>query len=96
MPPFQGKTTRELYQNIVQGKGINYVPKIHGASDELNDFLSKLLKYESKDRASAQQAIKHIWILFKQDSNKNLIKDLFLNKILTFVKRNKFLKLLAF
>ena len=35
VPPFQGRSTRELYQNIVEGADINYVPKIAGGSSEV-------------------------------------------------------------
>jgi len=56
---------------------------------QLNDLLSKLLKYNKAERISAEFAIKHIWILLKQDTNKSIVKELFLNKFLTFVTKNK-------
>lgn len=36
VPPFQGRTPRELYENIIQGASINYIPTIHSASDEVD------------------------------------------------------------
>ena len=66
-----------------------FVPSIPGASEELNDFLSKLLKYEKSERISAQNAIKHIWILLKSPTNSLVIKDLFLKNISAFMNRSK-------
>jgi len=35
VPPFQGQTHRELYENILHGFSINYIPKVQGASKEV-------------------------------------------------------------
>ena len=96
VPPFQGRSARELYQNIVKGSSINYVPRIPGASEELNDLLARMLRYDKNERISAEHALKHMWVVLKQDSNKTIVKDLFLNKVLHFISKSKFLKLLAF
>lgn len=88
-PPFQGRTQRELYLNIIQGQSYGYVPVIPDGSAELNDFLSKLLKYDKSERISAQNAIKHIWILLKSPTNSLVIKDLFLKNISAFMNRSK-------
>ena len=36
VPPFQGRNPRELYENIIHGASINYVPRIQGASIEVS------------------------------------------------------------
>lgn len=36
VPPFPGRDPREVYENIMQAASINYVPKIQGASDEVD------------------------------------------------------------
>lgn len=36
VPPFQGRNHRELYENIIHGASINYVPKIQNASVEVD------------------------------------------------------------
>ena len=95
-PPFQGRTQRELYLNIIQGQTHRFVPSIPQATAELNDLLAKMLKYDKSERISAQNAIKHIWILLKSSTNGPAIKDFFLKNITSFLNKSKFLKLLSF
>jgi calcium-dependent protein kinase len=40
IPPFMGRTTRELYQNIVSGFPGGTMPKLDGASPEVDQFLT--------------------------------------------------------
>lgn len=102
VPPFNGRDARELYENIIHGASINYVPKVQGASDLLNDLLAKMLKYDKNERIPAHQAIRHVFILVKQAQSAfeavpaKVLDDLFLNRIADFLKKNKLLKLFAF
>lgn len=64
---------------------------------QLNDLLAKMLKYDKNERISAQKALKHVFIIIKQSAaDKSVLDDLILNRIISFLKRNNFLKLLAF
>ena len=55
-----------------------------------------MLKYDKNERISACKAISHVFILFNQPTNKCILEDLVMNRIVPFVKKNKFLRLLAF
>ena len=56
-----------------------------------------MLKYDKNERISAQKALKHVFIIIKQSAaDRSVLDDLILNRIISFLKRNNFLKLLAF
>jgi len=69
VPPFPGRDPREVYENIMQAASINYVPKIQGASDELNDLWSRMLRYDKNERISAQSALNHVYLIIKGSNN---------------------------
>mmetsp|Transcript_88774 Transcript_88774/g.286894 ORF Transcript_88774/g.286894 Transcript_88774/m.286894 type:complete len:570 (+) Transcript_88774:123-1832(+) len=61
-PPFQGRTDAEVIQNVKRG---NYAFK--GATwdvvgDVAKDMVRRMLKFNPQERASAQQALQHVYI----------------------------------
>ena len=64
--PFHAKKDQETFNNI---KKINYVMKSH-FSDELKDFIAKILKKNPAERMSLEEALEHTWI--KQYERENL------------------------
>lgn len=62
-PPFNGKTDKDIFQAILEGKFSFPEKKWSHISDEAKDLVSKLLEYDPEKRISARQALSHPWIL---------------------------------
>lgn len=71
IPPFRGSNEKELYQKII--KGVYSFPdltknmesteqKVPGyISEGAKDIINVMIKYEGKDRMSADELLKHDW-----------------------------------
>lgn len=59
--PFQGKTDVETLQNVRRGNYAFQGPLWEQVSEDAKDLVRKLLKYNSPERLTAQEALAHPW-----------------------------------
>ena len=61
--PFNGSTSDEIFAAIVIGKF--YYPQwtATGLSEEVKDFINRLLVVDPRRRMSAKQALRHPWFM---------------------------------
>ena len=76
--PFNGKNNIEIFQNIKDGDICKDSADYKSLSNEVKDFLSKLLKVKPDDRISAEEALQHQWL---KDRNRNRMS---ITKIINF------------
>ncbi len=63
MPPFNGQTDQEIMKKVRIGKFSFSDPCWSNISDKCKDFITQLLVYDIDKRISAEEALKHPWIL---------------------------------
>ena len=79
-PPFDGKNTNEIFDNILEGE-LNLETKDWAKiSNDAKDLIKKLLEKNPKKRISPFEAMKHPWII-KYAKNNNNNEDESFNKI---------------
>ena len=78
--PFNGKTNKEIFQNIKKGEFDIKMPPWNSISKNAKDLICKLLEIDIKKRISAEEALKHIW--FKENKSKELFNKIE-NKVIT-------------
>ncbi|KAJ6360008.1 hypothetical protein OIU77_004087 [Salix suchowensis] len=62
-PPFYGETVEEIFQAVVRGN-LRFPPKVfRDVSPEAKDLLRKMICRDVSRRFSAEQALRHPWIL---------------------------------
>ncbi|KAL7461381.1 hypothetical protein ACHAXS_001800 [Conticribra weissflogii] len=59
-PPFNGDTDPDIFAAIKRG---HFEFPQHGFSDEAKDFINSLLRRDPRKRLSAEDALKHPWIM---------------------------------
>lgn len=64
-PAFMGSTEEEIKQKIIEGNLSLDSSIWEVVTDEAKDLVKWLLSYDSDDRPSAADAIKHVW--FQKD-----------------------------
>ena len=80
-PPFDGKNTNEIFDNI-QGGELDLKSKDWlKISNEAKDLIRKLLEKNPKNRISPFDAMKHPWIVKYSNKNININEDENFNKI---------------
>lgn len=62
-PPFKGRRDREVLAAVRKGKYTLSGPRWETVSDAAKDFIRRLLVYNPAKRMSAEQALKHPWLL---------------------------------
>lgn len=62
-PPFEGSTTRDLFNSILDQPLSFDAPSWEHVSDEAKDFVSRLLDKDMGSRATAAEALQHPWFL---------------------------------
>ncbi|SCU82626.1 LADA_0C06876g1_1 [Lachancea dasiensis] len=67
--PFSGSTQNELYKQICAGSYHEGPLKDYRISDDARDFIESFLQVNPRERMSAENALRHPWILAAQDSN---------------------------
>ncbi|KAI2494611.1 serine/threonine protein kinase [Fragilaria crotonensis] len=60
--PFMGRSQKELFRKIVEGKYEFDEESFAGVSDEAKDLVSKMLVRDPDKRISASDALKHPWL----------------------------------
>lgn len=82
-PPFAGKTESEIYKNIIKGEYSMSLPSLKYISNELRDFIKRLLEYNPEKRMTAEEALSHQWFevtkineMFKSGNKKSIQKYL--------------------
>eukprot|EP00485_Elphidium_margaritaceum_P001610 CAMPEP_0202689094 /NCGR_PEP_ID=MMETSP1385-20130828/4437_1 /ASSEMBLY_ACC=CAM_ASM_000861 /TAXON_ID=933848 /ORGANISM="Elphidium margaritaceum" /LENGTH=633 /DNA_ID=CAMNT_0049344181 /DNA_START=36 /DNA_END=1937 /DNA_ORIENTATION=+ len=95
MPPFNGRTHREILQNIQrsQSRKLKY-PKNSVLTKSAKDFIEKLLCFDVEKRLSAADALKHEWICCDSASTANLSGD-YLSSLKKFNYGNKLQRVLV-
>lgn len=61
--PFDSDSPYELYQMVITADYEFFSPEFDEISDEAKDFISKLLQPDPKNRMTANDALKHPWII---------------------------------
>ena len=83
-PPFKGKNMKEIFKKILAYE-ISFDNKIfHSITDSALDLIKKMIEFDSDKRISAEEALKHPFILLS-DSN-SLIDEKTANDILNNIK----------
>jgi calcium-dependent protein kinase len=64
-PPFHGKNYTEIFEKILEGKLINQIEnsEFKKISPLAKDIISKMLTYDPEHRISAEDGIRHPWIV---------------------------------
>jgi calcium-dependent protein kinase len=63
IPPFNGASDQEIMKKVKSGKFSFADPVWATISDMAKDFISQLLTLDQYKRPSAEQALKHPWIV---------------------------------
>jgi calcium-dependent protein kinase len=66
VPPFNGRTDREIIDRVRQGKYSISLPAFKNISDSGKDLLQKMLIYDPQKRPSAEECYNHHW--FKKEN----------------------------
>ncbi|KAH8481177.1 hypothetical protein H0E87_031217 [Populus deltoides] len=62
-PPFYGETVEEIFEAVIRGN-LRFPPKVfRNVSPEAKDLLRKMICRDVSRRFSAEQALRHPWIL---------------------------------
>jgi len=64
-PPFHGNDDREVLDKVKAGKFSFHQKDWGNISDDAKDLITWMLKMDPKERATAQQALQHVWIVEK-------------------------------
>jgi calcium-dependent protein kinase len=62
-PPFKGTSQKDLLANIVKGEFSIVGEDWDRVSEEAKDLITKMLELDSTKRLSAEEALKHPWII---------------------------------
>lgn len=63
IPPFYGETVEEIFEAVLRGN-LRFPPRLfRGVSKEAKDLLRKMICRDVSRRISAEQALRHPWIL---------------------------------
>ncbi|KAL6132508.1 hypothetical protein ACLB2K_064750 [Fragaria x ananassa] len=69
IPPFYGETATEIFEAVLRGN-LRFPPKVfRGVSPAAKDLLRKMMCRDVSRRLSAEQALRHPWILSGGESN---------------------------
>jgi len=63
IPPFNGQSDQEIMKKVRIGKFSFSDPAWNNVSDKAKDLISKLLTYDTEHRPSAEEALRHPWII---------------------------------
>lgn len=72
--PFNGKTNLEILQNIKEGNICKDSADYKSLSNEVKDFLGRLLKVRPEDRFSAEDALQHQWLKERNRNRQSISK----------------------
>jgi len=76
-PPFHGRDNKEILKKIIRGK-VTF-SKSTKLSSSAKDFIKKLIKKSPKERLSAEDALKHKWLMGSagtEDLGRDLVESL--------------------
>lgn len=93
--PFQGRTTKILFDKIEKGKYHFRHKEFESCSPEVIDLIKKLLVVDPEKRLSAKEALQHPWFkLYSQnnDANDNKIDPEVLKRLMEFQGTSKLKK----
>jgi calcium-dependent protein kinase len=82
-PPFRGNSQKELLANIVKGQYSLTGSEWSRVSIEAKDLISKLLELDTKKRYSADEALKHPWMLKFSKGSTNKVDNSYLTTVIT-------------
>ncbi|KAM5561678.1 phosphoenolpyruvate carboxylase kinase 1 [Rosa sericea] len=69
IPPFYGETATEIFEAVLRGN-LRFPPKVfRGVSPAAKDLLRKMMCRDVSRRLSAEQALRHPWILSGGEAN---------------------------
>lgn len=85
-PPFKGSSQKDLLANIVKGEF-----KINGeewdkVSDEAKDLITKMLELDPRKRLSAEEALRHDWIMKYINKEFDKVDDTYFVNVLNNIK----------
>ena len=82
IPPFNGASDQEIMKKVKSGKFSFADPVWANVSAEAKDFITQLLTLDQNKRPTAEEALKHPWIMEASKlENTNLQADVALNAL---------------
>ena len=82
-PPFNGKNRTEIFEKILKGRLHNQIDRSEWQriTPLAKDLLLKMLTYEPEDRVSAEEAIRHPWIIGSHAREQELSEEIALDAL---------------
>lgn len=96
VPPFGGKSDKEIFKNILQGKLSLNLPEFASVSEIGKSLLQKLLNLNYKDRISVSEALQHPWFEFITKRNSISHDKQIFENLKSFYVCNQFQKAIYF
>jgi calcium-dependent protein kinase len=85
-PPFKGSSQKELLTNIVKGEYSIKGEEWDKVSEDAKDLITKMLELDASKRLSAEEALKHPWVIKYINGEMDKINDNYFVDVLNNIK----------
>ena len=89
VPPFNGEDDDDILKAVTIGHYDTTLPEYQKLTENAKDLMSKLLKYNAKDRITAEEALKHPWFNTEDILNISYLDENLAKKLLSNLENYK-------